>query len=145
MVSKLRPGVIAEKWDEIWPMLKPAYSRFTEEQQEQFKKYLLNSAVRDVMQYWIVMDEHEKPQLLVVTKFVGEAALEERMLLLYGLATVGNNMSEKLWNEAERVITNFAKANGCVRLSAHTTNPAALLRALKMGWKVDSIYMTKDI
>lgn len=145
MVSKLRPGVVAEKWEEIWRTLEPAYSRFTKEEREKFKRYVMNAAVSGVIQLWVTLDEEEKPQLLTATKIVGEEALEERSLLVYGIALAGSNMSEELWKETEDVIVKYAKEQGCVRLAAFTNNTLAFKRALSLGWKMDSVYITKEI
>lgn len=132
MLIKLNSNDIAKYWEGIIDTLRRSRPGDDSLNSPEVEKNLLQSALTDAMQCWILFDAVGMPKALGTSTVVIDHCTKLRSLVITSLYSLGGIVQAE-WSEALEIIYNFATAQKCYQVVAEIEIPQLIHLAKELG------------
>lgn len=143
MLIALMPEQVANHWNE----LKDKLVEFGPPTSEGVVDYnmVLEACLAGAMQIWAsTAGEHVTGYC--VTQIINDPFSRSKSLLIYAVFTIdGKKSILKEWEDAYATMVAHAKAKGCRRICAYSSNPKIISLAQHFGLNVDNRYIIWEV
>ena len=128
--------LLPEQLDKFWSVVKYAVEECFGEvtQKQNLVNNILQSLLMSRMQAWIVTEDQDSIDAVVLTAVVDDSALPGNTLRIYMLYAF-KPTSADLWNEGWKTLEAFAHKCECIMMDAFSTNEKVISMAQSFGWK----------